>query len=625
MNQNDSFFKSITSTPYDPLTGLGGTGTRIPVKHPDGNQVYIPVSMTRDAEYTNSLTDADSFNRLRTRHDFEYWCAACCHIRDKSTGRIINFILNPPQRYVATLFEKDRIEGLPIRFIMLKARQWGGSTLVQMYMAWIQCTQRHNWNSLICAHFKDTSYTIRGMYSDMLSSYPSHLWLGDDESTPAFRPFERSVNVREISGRGCRVTVGSSENHEAVRGADYAMAHLSEVAFWANTTRHTPQQLIRAVCGSININPLTLVVMESTANGVGNYFHDEWLRACAGKSDKKPVFIPWYYIPIYSSPVDNPDQLIASLDDYEHELITRYGCSLEQVNWYHTKRREYPDHALMQSEYPTNDVEAFTNSGYHVFSHEHIEFLRENCRQPITTGDMTGPVVTGEKSLRSMTFTPRVDGPFSIWATPVPDADTYCSRYIVVVDVGGRSLKSDYSVIAVFDRVSFPGKLEVVAQWRGHCDHDILAWKAAAIARWYGSAHLVYESNTLETDNTEGDPSLFILNDIASIYDNLYYRKNDETGNERTRRRPGFHTNRATKTAAITSLNAALRDGTLIERDRSACNEMVTFEYQPNGSQAAQPGHHDDIIITRAIALSVLPGLPDPESYREANAFFSIH
>ena len=104
MNHNDSLFKTITGTPYDPLTGLGGTGDRIPVLNPEGTEVYIPRSMTLDTEYTRSLNNADSFNRLRTRHDFEYWCATCCHIRDKSTGRTINFTLNPPQRYVATLF-----------------------------------------------------------------------------------------------------------------------------------------------------------------------------------------------------------------------------------------------------------------------------------------------------------------------------------------------------------------------------------------------------------------------------------------------------------------------------------------------------------------------------------------
>ncbi|MCM1449216.1 MAG: hypothetical protein NC082_02640 [Clostridiales bacterium] len=616
MKNEDNRFREIEATRYDPVSGKGSCGERVRVKHPDGKSVYIPKSMRSDPEYKSGKMDSDAFDRLRSRHDFEYWCATCCHVRDKSSGRVIPFILNTPQRFVTEKFEIDRIAGLPLRFIMLKARQWGGSTLVQMYMAWIQCTGRKNWNSLICAHVKDTASTIRGMYSEMLASYPRAMWLGEEGSEPSFRPFERALNVREIPGRGCRVTVGSSENHEAVRGADYAMAHLSEVAFWADTPLRTPGQLVRAVCGSINLQPLTLIVMESTANGVGNYFHREWLRACAGESDKRPVFIPWYFNPLYATPADDESRLLESLDDYERQLIDEHGCSMAQVNWYHMKRKEYPDHAMMKAEYPTTDIEAFTHSGYQVFNNEHIDRLRNGCTAPMATGDFTGCKLTGEESLSSMKFTPSTTGAMKVWRHPVPSYRTYESPYIVCVDVGGRSHKSDFSVIAVFDRLSSPGCLEVVAQWRGHCDHDVLAWKAAAIARHYHNALLVYESNTLECDNTEGDPSLFILNEISCCYDNLYYRSASDSarGEERTPR-PGFHTNRATKTAAITRLVAALRDGLLIERDPQCCNELATYEYLPNGSQGARNGHHDDIIITRAIAMTVAAGMSDTDIY----------
>ena len=614
---HDLRFRALTDGDYDPLKGIGSCGARVMVDHPAGGRVNIPTAMMADDDYNRAVTDPTRFDRLRTRYDFEFWCTRCCHIQDKTTGLRVPFTLNKPQRYVVDMFEEDRVKGRPIRLIMLKARQWGGSTLVQMYMAWIQCTQLHNWHSLICAHVKDTSSSIRKMYTDMLADYPLEMWLGDEGSKPGFKPFERSGNVREIPGRGCRVTVASSENQDAVRGANYAMAHLSEVAFWADTTMRSPADFMRAISGSINLNALTMIVMESTANGVGNFFHKEWLRACAGESDKRPVFIPWYYINIYSLPVNDPEEITSTLDDYERDLMDLYGCTVEQVSWYRSKLKEIGDHSKMKAEYPTNDVEAFTNTGYAVFAHENVNRLAADCRPPLATGDMTGPVVTGYDGLVGMRFEPASNGQLSVWAYPSPDAMEYESRYIVVVDIGGRSDRSDYSVIAVFDRVSHPGSLEVVAQWRGHCDHDLLAWKAAAIARWYGNAHLVYESNTLETDNTEGDPSLFILNDIAYCYGNLYQRRYNETGQPLAQPRPGFHTNRSTKTGAITRLNAALRDHTLIERDRQACNELLTYRYMPNGSCGAMPGCHDDIVITRAIAFAVLPGLPEADCYRE--------
>ncbi len=98
---------------------------------------------------------------------------------------------------------------------MLKARQWGGSTVVQVYFAWIQMVHRRNWNSLICAHIKDIAATIRGMYTRLLDSYPADYWV--EEGKPGLRPYERMNNTRFIPGRDCKVTVCSSESQESAR------------------------------------------------------------------------------------------------------------------------------------------------------------------------------------------------------------------------------------------------------------------------------------------------------------------------------------------------------------------------------------------------------------------------
>ncbi|MBR5241403.1 MAG: hypothetical protein IKW05_05650, partial [Muribaculaceae bacterium] len=59
-------------------------------------------------------------------------------IKNKMGDGDIPFKLNRPQRRLLAEMEEMRIKGKPIRIILLKARQWGGSTLVQIYMAWIQ-------------------------------------------------------------------------------------------------------------------------------------------------------------------------------------------------------------------------------------------------------------------------------------------------------------------------------------------------------------------------------------------------------------------------------------------------------------------------------------------------------
>lgn len=597
---------------YDPITGKGCCGPRTEVAESRCNpqRAMIPDEMIADPEYT-TVTTRDSWTILRCRHDFEFWAAKCARIKDKTSGRIVPFILNEPQRRILGEMENMRRSRKPIRMIMLKARQWGGSTLVQLYMAWIQTTRLFNCHSLICAHVKDTASTIRGMYSRLLDSYPKSLWVSQGGESPAFKPFEGSRNVRNIAGRGCNVTVGSSENQEAVRGADYAMAHLSEVAFWSDTPSSSPEGFIRAICGAINSLPDTLIVLESTANGVGNYFHREWLRSVSGESDKLAVFVPWYEIPIYRTEVaGDPEVFFKSLDDYERMLWGK-GCSLEQISWYRMKLREYPDRAMMQAEYPTTPVEAFANSDANVFSAEKIEMLRPGCRPPLMKGEVTGDAVSGKYALNNIRFVDDPKGRMKVWTLPEKPTTSITNRYIVTVDIGGRSRSSDYSVIAVLDRAPMMagGLPEIVAQWRGHDDHDIIAWKSATIARWYCNALLVVESNTLETDNVGGDPSLLILNDISRYYRNLYTR---QTFDGTTRSvKIGFHTNRATKTLAVSRLIALVRETGYVERDADALDELMVFRKIGGGFGAAD-GYHDDIVMTRAIGLLIATDMPVP-------------
>ena len=80
--------------------------------------------------------------------------------------------------------------------------------------------------------------------------------------------------------------------------------------------------------------------------------------------------------------------------------------------------------------------------------------------------------------------------------------------------------------------------------------------------------------------------------------------------NQNMETRIGFHTNMATKQLVITTLIAEVRDGTYVERDNEACNELLSYERRPNGSYGARRGYHDDILMTRAIGLYVIRADP---------------
>ena len=46
----------------------------------------------------------------------------------------------------------------------------------------------------------------------------------------------------------------------------------------------------------------TEIILESTANGVGNYFYQQWRQAEAGMSPFQAIFVPWYWQDEYRKP-----------------------------------------------------------------------------------------------------------------------------------------------------------------------------------------------------------------------------------------------------------------------------------------------------------------------------------
>ena len=581
---------------YDPLKGIGSHGDRVEVVTPlRGLPVArVPRAMLDDPKYAVA-TGEHAWRTLRCRYDFEYWCATCVRIKPKNDYRHTPFILNRGQRKVLAVLEEDRLAERPIRIIVLKARQWGCSTLIQSYMAWIQMCLRPNWSSLICCHNKDSAVNIRRLYTDLIRDYPADMWDGgeDGETKLQFKPFEGSVNVREITGRGCRVAVTSSEAQDAIRGYDIAMAHLSEAAYWRETPRLSPNDLIRSVSGAVALIPYSLIAMESTANGMGNYFYEEWQRAKAGESDKRPVFVAWFEVEMNTLKLQtSPLEFASSLSQREQELWSM-GCTLQQINWYREKARCDKDLRKLHAEYPSNDIEAFGSTDNGVFDQTDIDRMLRDCREPLDRYKVIAD-----------SFVSHPDGELEVWETPRPRTD-----YVVAVDIGGRTDSSDWSVIAVMRRCGIADNHchSVVAQWRGHVDHDILVDIARVIALHYNEALLIVESNTLESDTAaSADRGSFVLRRLAETYPNLYRRRSSDDSSGSGAWRVGFHTNRATKSLLVNSLIKAVREGEYCERSAAACYELAVYTRHPGGNYGAKKGYHDDILMTRALAIHAL-------------------
>ena len=546
--------------------------------------------------------------RARFKHDFEYSAYEFFLIKDKDPNQIkpIPFLLNYGQRrYLTTIYGLDK-KGKPIRIIICKRRQVGFSTETQLYFGWKQLGQLPLARTQIVTHVENTAKLIRGMFSLMVSNLPAWLLGLPDDTKLKLTPFERSNKTLTVKQIGCRISVGSSEKPDSLAGDDASFVHYSEVAMFKESQLIKPQQLIQTINSGVAYSPNTAIVYESTARGVGDFFHGEYLRAKAGESGFTPFFSPWFDKTDDVLPIDDYPEFIRTMSEYEKWQFEQ-GAPLEGILWYREASKGQPDKWRWKSEQPTTDVEAFQSSGHRVYPQDDVERLRKNCRPPQWVGDICAKDDSGEDAMVDIQFRESNNGPFKVWFKPDNDPQKQCNdRYVVVVDVGGRSENSDNSVICVFDRwdMCHGGVPIVVAEWCGHAEHYKIAWKAVMIAMWYSDALLVIETNTLDTEETEGDGGMFILDEIANYYDNLYYRTTVEKIEQGFEPIWGWHTNRSTKPKIIKHHQKVLAKNMYIEVCEEAVNEHDYME-EKNGTYNAVVGRHDDRHITRAIGVYI--------------------
>jgi hypothetical protein len=624
---------ALINAPYDPRTGEGSPIPRTLVEIPDSPlpKMWLPNDMLNDPVVQSVIEHGfhwhirkaglpvnnktinqfwENFSQIRNKYDYEWYARMCQTIQDKKTLKEVPFVLWYPQRKYLKELEELRTSDKGIDIILLKARQWGGSTLTQLYMQWLQVCVNPGINSVICGDIENQSRIVAGMLSRTVNNTPQ--WVIGCSLKEA--PYKGSTSTREIKPIGSRYTIGSAQKPDKIRSENVSLAHLTEVGLWKETKGKKPEDLVQAIFGTCLGGAGTMKVIESTAKGVGNYFHKTWLAAVKGKNNFRPVFIPWFDIPYDAKPIDDYQSFIDSMTEEESNLF-ELGATLEAINWYRDKKKEIPDTWRLASEFPSTPTEAFQSTGRRVFKMEYIKTTRESCCDAWWRGEVEGNAL----DCRFVKGT----GNMEIWYMPdldIPMRD----RYIVSVDVGGVSDQADYSCIRVADRYSMTegGVPEIVAQWYGHIELDKLAWKAAQIAHLYGDALLVIEANTLESHRTEGDNFEYILNEIADNYWNLYSRTSEQEIKQGRPRRWGFHTNTSTKPMIINHLVKAFRDGLYIEHCTATCDEYDLYEIKENGKEmGAVEGNHDDRVMATAILIWVCYNHPLPLVIKKSNNY----
>ena len=670
--------------PYDPVTGVGcygfGKGLRVHVNIPDlviGDDTisvmwvpkatletciwhevlrfgsirkYIELGMNREWDEDYHADVIMALFQARFIDDPEFAMFMTDKIVDKASGQLIPFRLRYAQRLLLSLMEDLRYEGRPITIALLKARQWGGSTLVQMYIKWMQDYRHPNgWNAAILAQVGSTSKKIKAMYRKAIESQPG--WtLGMSGTKFKMNPYEQSdsdfiVTDGRFAIRSATLSVASFENYEKLRGDNFKCIHYSEVALWKKTPEHDPESVISSASGGLIGLPDEIEVFESTGMGNSGFFYDLCQDAMKENTTSayRFLFIPFFQIENDMEPKGsegfspeeeevfatwlynnrNYDQCPAGYRESGKFFwkMWKLGACFEAINWYRITRNKHKNHAYMATEAPIDPVEAFRNSGNLIFDSYSIDALREesNPRPPMYYANINLPPF--ERRTKNVflnadiKFRDDKQGELKIWSTPNNNIFKVKNRYLVSVDIGGKSERSDYTVMTVIDQMGLcpqvKGRPRIVARWRGHLRHDILAWTAAALAHYYDDAILIIESNTADREKengSEGDHFGTIITEIADFYPNMYQRtKEVESVIDGIKPIYGFQTNKKTKVWLIDNLVACVDDRLWEEPDEEMYRELGWYERREDGTMGNKPGSgkHDDILMSTAIGLWV--------------------
>lgn len=259
------------------------------------------------------MSDHENQIRLRLRDDFPFYAKNCLKIRTKS-GDIIPFIMNKAQLHIHKIVELQRMQKGYVRVIICKGRQMGSTTLISGRFYW-RATFRFGVRAFILTHEQEATKNLYEMAQRFHQHCPSGV-----------KPHTGVCNANELLfdklDSGYRL--GTAGNKSTGRSATIQYLHASEAAFWENAGEHA-----KGIFQTVPAEKDTEIFVESTANGIGNYFHEQWQKAESGLSDYVAIFVPWYWQDEYRRKCDKDFKKT----EEEEEIATLYDLSDEQINW----------------------------------------------------------------------------------------------------------------------------------------------------------------------------------------------------------------------------------------------------------------------------------------------------
>lgn len=515
-------------------------------------------------------------------------------IRNKD-AQLVPFVLNKPQKRLLDIIEKVKGMGKPIRIIILKARQMGFSTFTEGLIFTYTATKALM-TSQIVAHEDSASQNLYQMYKTFYENLPAELTPMTKYSNSQELLFENpttDIDEKRLNpGLQSRVKVASARNVNTGRSSTIHNLHASEVAFWQDA-----KTLMTGLMQTIPDSPNTMVIIESTANGVGGWFYDTWNQAVRGENEYIPVFFPWFEDETYTRPFEDDEEkedfirnvnaTFKDVNGIEHhteewDLMHTHNLTYEQLNWrkYTLRNKCNNDIDQFNQEYPATPEDAFIASGRPRFStgviKQYLKTIKEGER---------GYVVEDASGVH---FVPDPKGYVEVWKHP--EKDRY---YCIGADVAEGKLEGDYSDARVGS-----DDFDVWASWHGHIDPDLFGDELVKLAKYYNEAYIGVERN---------NHGLTTLKAIQrKEYWNVYFQKSYDKIADKITQTIGWLTTNKTKPLMVDKLAEFIREKWIGCKDKMFWMECLTYVIDEKGATNAQEGCHDDTVMSTAILLQML-------------------
>jgi hypothetical protein len=599
------------------------------------------MSLKRSREIAERLTTTEKFK------DFPWFCENYLRVLNRpetsmhgKVGVTVPLKLNPIQLDFYERLMSARKAGKPGRFIVLKARRMGLSTVTQA-LAFHQCLTNRDRRAFVTAVDRITTNNVFLMAKKMYDNLPSkgadggkpkkyenpeELLEALDEKSEVqdLRPELRRNNDNELwmthpldetAGLNSRFEVSVADAVHSTRGFEIHYFHGSEIAFWSD-----PETFMLGLMQTISDDPETLVVLESTANGTGGYFHREFWKAWKGEdsrgskveSDWEAIFYPWHSMPNYARSL--PEGVSASdlLERFDEDLmgmIQEYDLSPEQAYWAYKTWMDkcQGDWNLFKQEYPGKPEEAFAFSASRVFEEPALAAVESaGTKRPIFVGSIvdSSDKASPEKRVNLAGYMePELSGKLEsqseslwVWAYPEDGVD-----YIVAVDPASGRSSGDYTAIQVIRSDTREQVAEVQAKMEALQTSEI----AVLLCIYYNEALLSWEIN--------GVGHAVSLGIMQTEYWNLYQRENIESVNFDARY--GWTTTVASKPVMVHVGIDIINSRMPVIRSERLMREMRMFmeltrkttssvalvagdEMHKRVKVGAPPGEHDDLVMS---------------------------